>query len=235
VPSVLVLQHLAAEGPALVATALRSAGLDVVVHRTDLDPSVPALDGHRGLVVMGGPSGAGSDEGFPSRRAELGLLAKALDYEIPVLGVCLGAQLLAVAAGGTVLRGPAGPEIGWGQVSVTGAAIDDPLFAVGPFSATVLHWHHDTFTLPPGASLLASSKAYENQAFRVGPSAWGLQFHAEVDEAAVRTFVSTFAADTVHAPEGPEGIVAVAPAAVAALGPMREALLDGFAAVVATS
>jgi hypothetical protein len=97
----------------------------------------------------------------------------------------------------------------------------------------VLHWHHDTFTLPPGAELLASSKAYENQAFRVGPSAWGLQFHAEVDEAAVRTFVSTFATDTRHALEGADGIVAVAPAAIAALAPMRTAVLGGFAALVA--
>src|SRR4051812_678272 len=88
----LVIQHLAAEGPALVAAALERAGVDVVVHRADLDPVMPKLDGHDAVVVMGGPMDAHRDDGFPSRRSELDLLARAIADGVPVLGVCLGAQ-----------------------------------------------------------------------------------------------------------------------------------------------
>ncbi|WP_406129726.1 gamma-glutamyl-gamma-aminobutyrate hydrolase family protein [Streptomyces canus] len=115
----------------------------------------------------------------------------ALEAEVPVLAVCLGAQLLAAAAGGRSRPG-SGPQIGWDEVRATSAAHADPLFAGIPEHLPVLHWHGDTMDLPAGATLLASCDRYPVQAFRVGGSAWGLQFHLEVDKAAVDAFAAAF-------------------------------------------
>jgi GMP synthase-like glutamine amidotransferase len=191
----LVVQHLEPEGPVLIGEALRAAGVEVVVVRPDRGQPIPAsVSGIDGLVVMGGPMSAGRDDGFPSRRAELALLHAAVEAGVPTLGVCLGAQLLAAAAGGSVEVGPE-LEVGWGTVTLAAAAADDPLVAgIGP-EIPVLHWHGETFTLPPGAVLLASSDRYPHQAFRLGPAAWGIQFHLEVDAAAVARFVTAFGSE----------------------------------------
>jgi GMP synthase-like glutamine amidotransferase len=175
---------------------------------------------------------ADSDDGFPTRGAEIDLLAEALDRGLPTLGVCLGAQLLAVAGGGAVGRGPAGPEVGWAPVRLTGAAADDPLLSGLPGSLTVLHWHSDTFVLPPEATLLASNDRYRNQAFRCGLRAWGLQFHVEVDEGAVAAFLDAFGADAGPAGTTPAAIAGDSAAAVAALAPARDRVLSRFATVV---
>ncbi len=252
----LVVQHVAPERAFLVEEALRRAGVTVTTCRVFAGDPVPngpdspggagdvngrggtagsasGLAGLDGLVVMGGPMSATSDAGFPTRRAELSLLAAAVRAGIPVLGVCLGAQLLALAAGGTVARGEAGPEIGWHPVDLAPAAGDDPLFASLPSPLTVLHWHGDTYGLPPGAVRLAGSRAYPEQAFRVGPAAWGLQFHLEVTEPAVAGFLDAFGAEAEDRPGGAAGIRAATPAALHELGPSGRAVLDRFAALVA--
>lgn len=173
-----------------------------------------------------------SDEGFPTRRSEIELIRKALAVELPILGICLGAQLLASAAGGTVVRGEQGPEIGWGQVALSTVAWTDPLFAEIPSPLEVLHWHGDTMVLPPASEHLASSDRYPNQAFRVGPSAWGLQFHLEVDDLAVATFVEGFGHEAMEAGVSPTEIVARAPQALSALEEARETVTTRFAGVV---
>jgi len=118
---------------------------------------------------------ATDDEVAPWLPATRALLATAVDDGVPTLGICLGAQLLAVAAGGEVARGAAGPELGLGTVTVHEP---DALLEAGPL--TVVQWHNDTVTrLPDDAALLASSDRYEVQALRVGEVAWGLQFHIE--------------------------------------------------------
>jgi GMP synthase-like glutamine amidotransferase len=215
-PRALVVRHLDVEGPYEIATALRRHGVDAV------DGPPDSLDGFDALVVMGGPMAAHSDDDFPTRTAELRLLADALDRRVPVLGVCLGAQLLAVAAGGRAFRGEAGPEIGWAPVHRVG---EDRLFADLPTSFPVLHWHGDTVELPPGAELLASSDRYTNQAFRVGPVAWGIQFHLEVDLGAVGAFVERF--------DGDPAILAEAADRLAELAPTRALVLDRWATLVA--
>jgi GMP synthase-like glutamine amidotransferase len=186
-----VIQHLDLEGPYEIGRALERRGVSL----TSALPS--SLDGVEALVVMGGPQSAYSDDRFPTRTRELALLAEAVERGVPTLGICLGAQLLAVAAGARCYRGEA-KEIGWFPVDVTGA--NDPLFGGLP-TFTPLHWHRDTFDLPPGAVHLASSERYANQAFRIGERVWGVQFHPEVDQAAVELFVKTFEADPAIADE----------------------------------
>jgi GMP synthase-like glutamine amidotransferase len=217
VPRCLIVQHAPAEEPYLLAEALAARRVELEVHAVPAGPPLPAdAAGVDGLVVMGGPMSARSDDGFPTRRAELGLLADAVRRGVPTLGVCLGAQLLAAAAGGAVRDGQ-GAEIGWGPVELAAPAGEDRLLRGAARRLTVLHWHGETFDLPPGAVLLAGNHRYRHQAFRLGERAWGLQFHVEVDEAAVRRFVADFGAEAAAAGTDPAGITAAAPRHLRAL------------------
>jgi GMP synthase-like glutamine amidotransferase len=233
--SALIVQHLEPEQPAHVLDALVEQGLEVRVVRVDRGEALPA-DARQlsALVVLGGPMSARSDDGFPSRRDELALLADALDRGVPVLGICLGAQLLAAAAGAAVLAGT-GPEIGWAPVQLTAHAAHDPLFGGVDGPVGVLHWHGETFRLPEGAELLASTERYEHQAFRVGERAWGLQFHLEVDADAVERFVRAFPDDAAHAPGGAQEILVETAGALAALAPVRDMVLNRFAQLAAAA
>lgn len=227
-PRALVVQHVEVDAPALVAVALEGAGVEAVVHRTDHHGEPPAIDGFDALVVMGGPQSAASDDRFPTRRAELALIADAVGRDLPVLGVCLGAQLLAEAMGGAAVRGARGLEVGWAEVTLTPAAAHDELLAQAPPTFAPLHWHGDTVELPPSAVLLASSDLYPNQAFRVGDRAWGIQFHVEAD----RPLVEAFVGEWPHQAADPAALLAEADDRLAALAPTAELLLGRFAASI---
>jgi GMP synthase-like glutamine amidotransferase len=229
----LIVQHVPPEPAFAVAEALARAGIDVDIRRVFEGDEVPdGLMGFDGLVVMGGPMSAASDDGFPTRAAELTLLTQALRQSVPTIGVCLGAQLLAVAAGGSVYRGAVGPEIGWGTVELAAACAVDPLLADLPNRLEVMHWHGDTFDLPPGAVHLVANSNYVNQGFRVGDTAWGLQFHLEVNEAAVDGFLDAFATDASSVDGGAPAIRAATPGAVAGLARHRDTVFDCFAGLV---
>ena len=233
-PSCLVVQHVEPESPYLIGQALEEAGVTVDLRAVFAGDPLPSdLAGVSGLVVMGGPMSAVSDEGFPSRRAELDLLVDGLHRGLPTLGVCLGAQLLALAAGGSVYPGASGAEIGWAPVELTHEAGDDLLLAGLPGELTVLHWHGDTFDLPAGAVLLAVNSRYRHQAFRRGPRAWGLQFHLEVDRSAVAAFLEAFGDDARRAGSTPESIAHDSDGALAVLEPHRAKVLARFAELVA--
>ena len=182
---VLVLTHVPYEGPGMIAP-----GLDAPVRvRTVVgtaDPALPDVAEISGLVVMGGPMDADDDRGHPGLAAERRLLAAAVEADVPVLGVCLGAQLLGMALGAPLLRRH-GTEIGFAPVDVHH---DD--LVLGPLGSrpTVLHWHSDAVDLPPGATLLASSDVTPVQAFRAG-SALGVQFHLEVDASMLELWLGT--------------------------------------------
>ncbi|MFG3602108.1 type 1 glutamine amidotransferase [Micromonospora chersina] len=170
---------------------LTEGGLDLWVLRPHAGDELPAdLDGYVALVVLGGeqqayPQADGSP-GAPWFPALEGLLRKAVRQRIPTLGVCLGGQLLATAHAGQVERSPSGPEVGPAVVGKRDAADNDPLFRYVPLMPDVLQWHSDEITeLPHGATLLAASTRYPNQAFRLGDRAWGLQFHIECDTAMI--------------------------------------------------
>jgi len=130
-----------------------------------------------GLIFMGGPMSA--NDGFAYIRAELEVIARAIGRGQPLLGVCLGAQLIAKAAGARVFRNPE-KEIGWFDVHVTDEGARDPLFRCFDPPESVFHWHGETFDLPAGATWLAWSERCRHQAFRIGSNVYGLQFHLEV-------------------------------------------------------
>jgi GMP synthase (glutamine-hydrolysing) len=170
-----IIEHEAHEGVGLFGPALVTAGFELVrrfrgVERVDLEAAL--------VVVMGGPMGVYEADQHPFLHEELAFLIERLALERPVLGICLGAQLLAAAAGAEVFAGKNGLEVGVGPVRVTKDGAADAAFA-GLEKLTVAHWHGDTFAPVPGAKLLASSDRYTQQAFRLGPSL-GLQFHLEL-------------------------------------------------------
>ena len=175
-----VLQHVAWEGPGIITKEAAKRGYQVDIRRLDRGDRLPDPDQVRGLVVMGGPLGAYEEDSYPFLRNECELLATIALSGRPVLGVCLGAQLLAKALGSRVFPGH-GTEIGFGSVGLTPAGQEDLLFADVGNVLPVFHWHGDTFTLPAGAELLASSSMYPHQAFRFGNRAYGFQFHIEPD------------------------------------------------------
>jgi GMP synthase (glutamine-hydrolysing) len=177
-----VVQHTPTEGPGLLTGVLADAGVPSLVVRLDLDEALPPATRIAGIVVMGGPMGVHDTAAHPWLATERRWLATAVGAGLPVLGVCLGAQQLAAALGAPVTTGDE-PEIGVGRVELTDAGRADALLGPEGDHLPVVHWHGDTFAVPDGAVLLASSDRYHNQAFRHGDRVYGLQFHLEVDDA----------------------------------------------------
>ena len=174
----LVLQHIACEPPGVFEDVLHERGAEL--HRVELDEGDPLPDWRefRAIVAMGGPMSANDDGALPWLTEEKRLIAEAVRAGVPYWGVCLGVQLLAASLGARVYSGAA-PEVGLLPVALTPEGRDDPVFAGAPEELLTLQWHGDTFDLPDGATRLASSPAYPNQAFRFG-RAYGMQFHLEV-------------------------------------------------------
>ena len=175
----LVLQHIACDPPGVYEDVRREYGARL--HRVELDEG-ETLPQHRdfaAVVVMGGPMGAYDGDSFPWLHAEQRFLRDAITAGVPVFGACLGAQLLAASLGARVYRAPS-PEVGILPVELTAAGRRDRVTSRLPPRFPTLQWHSDAFELPAGATLLASSRAYRNQAFRVGQATYGVQFHLEV-------------------------------------------------------
>ena len=202
----LVLQHIACEPPAAFEDELRSRGLELLRVELDEGDALPDWREFPAIVVMGGPMGAYEEDEHPWLAAEKRLLREAVEADVPVWGVCLGAQLLASALGARVYPGER-PEVGLLPVELTPAASSDPVFGEAPSSFPTLQWHGDTFDLPEGATLLASSPAYPNQAFRIGRS-YALQFHIEVSlELATEWGEVPAYAESLEATLGPGALV----------------------------
>lgn len=176
--TLLVLQHIACEPPAAYEDELRARGLDLVRVEVDEGDRLPDWREFSGIVAMGGPMGAYDDDDYPWLVPEKRLIRNAVESGLPFWGVCLGAQLLAASLGARVRPGPEA-EVGILPVEVTPGAAADPVFGDAPARFNTLQWHSDTFDLPDGATLLATSPAYSHQAFVWGRG-YGLQFHLEV-------------------------------------------------------
>ncbi len=193
----LAIQHVAAEPPKLIAAALQTAGIGLDVARVDRGDAVPVDAAElSALVVMGGTTSVADAGRLEHLRREMRLVESALKHEIPVLGVCLGSQILAHVLGARVA--PAGfLELGWLPVALTPEAARDPLLGACPARFTALHWHGDAFDLPRGAVHLACSDRTAVQAFRHG-RAWGLLFHLEADAAQVEEMAHAFAEEVAR-------------------------------------
>jgi GMP synthase (glutamine-hydrolysing) len=185
--TVIVLQHHPVETLGTIAHAL-TGRLIRTIRTFAGDPVPQSMADADALVVMGGPQSVYEQDRFPYLRDELRLIADALQRDRPILGVCLGSQLLAAALGAEVKPGKQ-KEIGWLPVTVG----DDPLWGDAPRQITALHWHGDVFALPAGATSLASSALTLQQAFRYGHYAYGLLFHLEVTAAQMAEMVTRFA------------------------------------------
>lgn len=182
-----IIQHVDHEGPGVIVDALVDAGHVPDVVRIDCGDALPDHRSVAGLVVMGGPMGVYQAADHPWLAEERALIGAVVGDGRPVLGVCLGAQQLALSLGAEVTTGPA-PEIGLGQVELTPAGRRDPVLGpeYGGLAGTTVpcvHWHQDTFSLPGGAVHLAATRAFPHQAFRWGDRVYGFQFHLEVDPA----------------------------------------------------
>jgi GMP synthase-like glutamine amidotransferase len=182
---VLVLQHIACEPPGAFEDVLVAAGAEI--HRVELDEGdpLPHWQDFVAIVAMGGPMSVNDDAELPWLTAEKQAIAEAVGADVPYWGSCLGVQLLAASLGARVYPGTQ-PEVGVLPVALTDEGRSDPVFAGLPAEFPTLQWHGDTFDLPEDATLLASSPAYPNQAFRVGRTAYGVQFHVEVTEQMAR-------------------------------------------------
>jgi GMP synthase (glutamine-hydrolysing) len=196
---VLILQHVSAEGPGRIRDALESVGASPEIRRVDLGAPVPrTLGPFAGLVVMGGPMSVYESSQYPYLRSEMALIEEALCRRAPVLGICLGSQLLASALGARVYASGR-KELGWYDIHLTDAGRSDPGFAGASNPFRALHWHGDVFDLPPGAVSLARSALTEHQAFRAADNALGLLFHLEVTAAHVSEMAEAFALELEEA------------------------------------
>jgi GMP synthase (glutamine-hydrolysing) len=192
VPVVLVVQPDPSDPVGPLGDWLQASGVDVrTVAAWEPGALDAGLDGAAGLIVLGGGMNCLDDDAAPWLPGVRALLRDAVAAELPTLGICLGAQLLAVANGGRVEPSPDGPEYGAQLVAKRAAASSDPLLRDLPITPDVLQWHVDAITrLPAGAVLLASSPTCEVQAFRLGRLAWGIQFHIETTPEIVRAWAA---------------------------------------------
>ncbi|MBN1608728.1 MAG: type 1 glutamine amidotransferase [Polyangiaceae bacterium] len=223
---VLVLMHARWETEGLIKTALD--GLPVLRRMVVDEPSpeLPRASDLGGLVVMGGPQDADDDVGHPGLAAERRLLSEAVDVQVPVLGVCLGMQLLALALGAKLHRRH-GTEIGFAPVELTRDGASDPV--LGPLerasrTPVLLHWHSDAADLPAGATLLARTPKTPVQSFRAGP-ALGVQFHPEADAELLGSWLAT--AQMLEG-LGPSDVARIGREGAAHLPRLREPALAGL-------
>lgn len=187
----LVFQHVPHEILGTLDPLLRRAGFRIRYVNFGRQPDArPDLDRYHGLIVLGGPMNCDQVQRYRHLATEVELIQAAIAAGKPVLGICLGAQLIACALGASV-HANGSKEIGWYDVMPTAAAGADPLFRHLAPVQRIFQWHGDTFAIPDGAVHLARSDSCENQAFRWGDNVYGLQFHLEVDGPMIRRWLHT--------------------------------------------
>ena len=204
-PDIWVLQHAPCETLGTISDALRGQGARPLHVRAFRGEPVPAQMDASGLIVLGGPMGVSEQDRYPFLRAEMRLIEDALARGVPILGVCLGAQLLASVLGAPVARAPQA-EIGWFPLTLSSAARRDPLWEGVASPCPMFHWHGDRFDLPPGAVALASSALTPCQAFRFGDNAYGFQFHLEVTDGMIGDWAAAFPEELAAADVSREGL-----------------------------
>ncbi len=189
-PKILVFQHVPYEPLGTLDPLLKAAGFRIRYVNFGRDASQrPSLGRYEAIIVLGGPMNSDQIDSYPNLITEVDILREAIDRDMSVLGICLGAQLLAKALGGTVERNPR-REIGWHDVELTAAGKDDPVLSAFAPRQRVFQWHEDGIGIPDDVVHLARSPLSQVQAFRHGEHAYGFQFHLEVDESLVERWLT---------------------------------------------
>jgi GMP synthase (glutamine-hydrolysing) len=209
-PRLLVFQHVAVEPLGSLDELIRARGHRIRFHNFERDPGAePSVDRYRGLIVLGGPMNVEDQERRPHLKTELRAIERALEQGKPVLGICLGAQLLAHVLGAPVRRHER-PEIGWYDMRMSEQGRSDAVLGAAGERLPVFQWHAFTYDLPSGAVHLARTETCEQQAFRFGDKAYGFQFHLEADAAVIERWLGlpSFRAELEAAglPTDPEAI-----------------------------
>lgn len=186
---ILVFQHVAAEPLGTLDPLIRQRGHRMRFVNFERQPDAqPCIDRYDGLIVLGGPMNVEEQADRPHLRTELKVIEQALKQDKPVLGICLGAQLLAHALGADVVRNRQA-EIGWYELETSAQGRADEVTSGLDARSPVFQWHSRTFSIPHGAHHLARTSTCENQAFRYGQNAYGFQFHLEMDQALIERWI----------------------------------------------
>jgi GMP synthase-like glutamine amidotransferase len=189
--NVLIIKHIEVEGPGSIEYCLRQEKISYQIFNLKPGVPLPRLDDLTHIVLLGGPMNVYEEDRYPFLREEDLFIKEAIQRGKSILGICLGAQLIAKALGANVFKAPV-KEIGWYDVSLTRIGSIDPLFSKLPKTFSVFQWHEDTFEIPHSAILIATSALVPCQAFRYGDNAFGLQFHLEVTQEMIRQWMETY-------------------------------------------
>lgn len=231
-PRILVFQHVAAEPLGTLDPLIRRRGHRIRFVNFEREPDAqPQVDRYRGLIVLGGPMNVDDQAERPHLRTELRVIEAMLKQGKPVLGICLGAQLLAHALGAPVRRHPV-TEIGWHRLQLTDAGRADPVLAPLTNNTPVFQWHAQSFDIPDGAQHLARTETCEPQAFRWGNNAYGLQFHLEMDAPLIERWLQNPAyreeLDALHGETGAATIQSMTTEHIAGMQQQADAVFNGF-------
>jgi len=189
--NVLVMKHVEIEGPGLIEDFLRQEKTPYQILTLESGLRLPKLDNLTHLVILGGPMNVYEEDRYPFLKIEDLFIKEAIQRGKSILGICLGAQLIAKALGAKVFKAPV-REIGWYDVSLTRIGSIDPFFSQLPKRFSVFQWHEDTFEIPLRAITIATSSFVPHQAFRYGENVYGLQFHLEVTHQMIREWMDTY-------------------------------------------
>jgi GMP synthase (glutamine-hydrolysing) len=189
--NVLIAKHVDIEGPGLIEACLSQEKIPYQVLSLESGLHLPKLDNLTHIVILGGPMNVYEEDRHPFLREEDLFIKEAIQRGKSILGICLGAQLIAKALGAKVFKAPV-KEIGWYDVSLTRIGSIDPFFSRLPKTFSVFQWHGDTFEIPHNAVLIVTSSLVPHQAFRYGDNVYGLQFHLEVTREMIREWMETY-------------------------------------------
>jgi GMP synthase (glutamine-hydrolysing) len=202
VMQVLIIKHIEIEGPGLIEYCLNQKSVSYQVLSLDSGVRLPKPEDFTHIVLLGGPMNVYEEDRYPFLKDEDLFIKEAIQRGKSILGICLGAQLMAKALGAKVFKAP-GKEVGWYDVSLTRIGSRDPLFSDLPKTFPVFQWHEDTFEIPKAGRLIATSSPISHQAFRYGENAYGLQFHLEVTEEMITEWVETYGEENIGAQVSP--------------------------------
>ena len=183
---ILIIKHIDIEGPGTLGDFLEAKGEAFRIIELGAGEPLPTdLKGIKAVVVLGGPMNVDEENKYSFLKTENAFIQKILKKEIPYLGICLGSQLLAKAAGAKVMKSPV-KEIGWYHVKLTDEGRHDPVLKTFHEEEPIFHWHEDMFEIPHNGTLLATAAGCPHQAFRVGKNAYGFQFHVEITDRSIK-------------------------------------------------